>query len=139
MYPIEPGEYTPILFIPGLNGVVYPEVYSTVSARIASFGYVLIEVDLYWPVEDTLLDEQSIVGINKRSDFILEDVDNLKRNPELAFKVLDWVRDKISYCFECITLLFRSAHMNVHTMHCESMGISPHATYMLVFTQKVFS
>ena len=93
MYPIEPGEYTPVLFIPGLNGVVYPEVYSTISSRIASFGYVLIEVNLYSPFEDTLLDEQSIVGINKRSDYFLEDVDNLKRDPELAFKVLDWVRD----------------------------------------------
>ena len=100
MYPIDPGEYTPILFIPGLNGVVYPEVYSTVSARIASFGYVLIEVDLYWPAEDTFLNEQSIAGLNKPSEPFLEDVDNLKRNPELAFKVLNWVSYEI--CFECL-------------------------------------
>lgn len=91
VYPTDPGEYTPLFFIPGLNGAVYPELYSTVSSRIASFGYVLIEVDLYWPVEDALLNQNLIFEGNKGNKLFIDDDDNLKRNPELAFKVLDWV------------------------------------------------
>ncbi len=72
VYPTDPGVYVPLLFIPGLNGVVYPEVYSTVTTRLASYGYLLASVDLYWPVEE---DNHEDVG----------------RNAELAFKVLQWV------------------------------------------------
>ena len=75
VYPTVPGEYVPLLFVPGLNGVVYPEVYSTVTTRLASYGYLLASVDLYWPVMRDTHESREDVG----------------RNAELAFKVLQWV------------------------------------------------
>ena len=81
VFPVDPGQYIPLFFVPGLNGVVYPEFYSTVTTRLASYGYLIAGVDLYWP---------ALIGgsahpskENLRSD----------RNPELSFKVLEWVGD----------------------------------------------
>ena len=74
-YPSTPGMYIPIFFIPGLNGVVFPEFYSTVLANFAAFGYIVAGIDPFYPAVDSIQPE------------ITE-----KTLPEKAFEELRWVR-----------------------------------------------
>ena len=74
-YPTSPGMYVPILFVPGLNGVVFPEFYSTVMANFAAYGYVIAGIDPYYPA----------LAADAREEIV-------KSIPEETFKVLKWVR-----------------------------------------------
>ena len=67
--------YVPILFIPGLNGVAYPELYSTAMANFAAYGYIIAGIDPYYPA--LVADTQAEI---------------IKRLPEETFKLLKWVR-----------------------------------------------
>ncbi|XP_065899751.1 uncharacterized protein [Dysidea avara] len=49
-YPLEPGEYVPIVFIPGLDGTVPPNFYSDTLGHLASHGYVIITMDTVVPL-----------------------------------------------------------------------------------------
>jgi len=44
-YPLEPGDYAPIVFIPGLSGILPPELYSDTLEHLASHGYVVVAMD----------------------------------------------------------------------------------------------
>lgn len=48
-YPLEAGEYVPIVFIPGLSGTVPPDVYSDTLKHLASHGYVVVSMDTVLP------------------------------------------------------------------------------------------
>lgn len=48
-YPLEPGEYVPIVFIPGLQGTVPPDFYSDTLKHLASHGYVVVSMDTVLP------------------------------------------------------------------------------------------
>ncbi len=69
-YPTVPGIYIPIVFLPGLFTMVYTEAYSTVLSNLASYGYIVAGIDLFWPVEPA-----------RESD-----------PPETVFEVIQWVR-----------------------------------------------
>ena len=68
--------YVPILFIPGLNGAMLPEMYSTVMANFAAYGYIVIGINPFYPLLDSAQEE----GI-------------IKSLPEKAFEELRWVRN----------------------------------------------
>ena len=76
-YPTTPGTYVPILFIPGLNGVVFPEFYSTVMANFAGYGYIIAAIDPYYPAVD--------VSTPQRNKYIERSL------PEETFELLRWV------------------------------------------------
>jgi len=48
-YPLEAGEYVPIVFIPGLWGTVPGDVYSDTLRHLASHGYVVVTMDTVLP------------------------------------------------------------------------------------------
>lgn len=48
-YPLEPDEYVPIVFIPGLQGTVPPDFYSDTLEHLASHGYVVVAMDTVLP------------------------------------------------------------------------------------------
>ena len=48
-YPLEAGEYVPIVFIPGLHGIVPPDIYSDTLEHLASHGYVVVSMDTVLP------------------------------------------------------------------------------------------
>ena len=48
-YPLEAGEYIPIVFIPGLQGTVPPDFYSDTLEHLASHGYVVVAMDTVLP------------------------------------------------------------------------------------------
>jgi len=48
-YPLEPGEYVPIVFIPGLYGIASPDMYSDTLQHLASHGYIVIAIDTVVP------------------------------------------------------------------------------------------
>ena len=48
-YPLEPGEYVPIVFIPGLEGTVPADFYSDTLRHLASHGYVVVAMDTVLP------------------------------------------------------------------------------------------
>ena len=74
-YPTSPGVYVPILFIPGLNGLVFPEFYSTVLSNFASYGYIVAGIDPFYPA----IDAESAVKVRESL-------------PEKTFELLKWVR-----------------------------------------------
>ena len=80
-FPSSPGTYVPILFISGLNGVVFPEFYSTVLANFAAYGYIIAGIDPYYPVLASI------------DDSVQADIE--KSLPEKTFELLKWVREKI--------------------------------------------
>lgn len=51
-FPTRPGSYVPVVFVPGLFGSVYAELYTDVLSQLASHGYIVVGVDLKWPIED---------------------------------------------------------------------------------------
>ena len=48
-YPLEAGEYVPIVFLPGLQGTVLPDFYSDTLEHLASHGYVVVSMDTVLP------------------------------------------------------------------------------------------
>ena len=48
-FPLEPGEYVPIVFIPGLYGIVTPDMYSDTLEHLASHGYVVVAMNTILP------------------------------------------------------------------------------------------
>jgi len=62
-YPLEPGEYVPIVFVPGLDGIVPPNIYSETLQHLASHGYVVITMDTVVPsVADGKLHKDEILA-----------------------------------------------------------------------------
>ena len=49
-FPTAQGTYAPVLFVPGVFTFVVTELYSTVLAHFASYGYIVFGVDLFWPL-----------------------------------------------------------------------------------------
>ena len=75
-YPVSNGSYAPVLFVPGLFGVIYAEWYSDVFKRVASHGFIVIGVDTFWPV---------------LSDTPTAPPRNITEEPQFIFKILQWV------------------------------------------------
>ena len=62
-YPLEPGEYAPVVFIPGLDGIVIPNVYSDTLEHLASHGYVVVAMDTVLPsISDDSLHKAEILA-----------------------------------------------------------------------------
>ena len=76
-YPVANGSYAPVLFVPGLYGVIYAEWYSDVLERVASHGFIMIGVDTFWPA---VSDTPTPPG-------------NITEEPQFIFKILQWVSD----------------------------------------------
>lgn len=70
-YPDVPGAYVPLIFVPGLNGIVYAEFYTDVLNYVTSHGYVLLSFDLGWP---------GVISVARPEE-----------EPELLFEALHWV------------------------------------------------
>ena len=75
-YPVSNGSYAPVLFVPGLFGVIYAEWYSDVFERVASHGFIMIGVDTFWPA---------------LSDTPTTPPRNITEEPQFIFKILQWV------------------------------------------------
>ena len=86
-YPTNAGVYTPILFIPGFNGVVYPSFYTTAISKFASYGYVVAAIDLYWPASAAELKE-GFGGVVREG---LGGKDLGKSNANKTFDLIQWV------------------------------------------------
>ena len=91
-YPSTPGRYTPLLFIPGFNGAVYPSFYSVVSTNLASYGYVVASIDLYWPTDRREVGRAVWDGVN-----VALGQDISKTNAEKSFQLIQWVRVSAEY------------------------------------------
>ena len=85
-YPDFPGVYVPLIFIPGLNGIVYAEFYTDVLNYVASHGYVLLSFDLGWPVMTSARHPLALNGY----------VPPPEEEPELLFEALHWVTSAIT-------------------------------------------
>ena len=48
-YPLEAGEYVPIVFISGFYGIIPGDLYSDTLEHLASHGYVVIAIDTVIP------------------------------------------------------------------------------------------
>ena len=92
-YPSVPGEYAPVLFVPGVFGAVYTELYATVLANFAGYGFIVAGVDVQWPLLSDSLDYQRqdmktlVLGGGKMV--------SVQAEPKELFEVLAWV---ILYC-----------------------------------------
>ena len=82
-YPGVPGVYVPLVFVPGLNGIVYAEFYTDVLNYIASHGYIVVSFDLGWPG----------VASARRASFGGQNA-SAGEEPELLFEALHWVSRK---------------------------------------------
>lgn len=80
-YPSVPGVYVPLLFIPGFDGAVYPEFYSTVTADVALYGYIVSVMNLYWPTE--------LDNFNFENFEVMENT--VGTNADRSFEMLKWV------------------------------------------------
>ena len=79
-FPTTPGTYAPVLFVPGVFTLVATELYSTVLAHFASYGYIVFGVDLFWPLAGE-------AGWRKWSqEFVPEE-----HEYEKMFDVINWV------------------------------------------------
>ena len=52
-FPTEPGSYVPMVFVPGVHGAVYTELYTDVLTQLATHGYIVVGLDLKWPISKT--------------------------------------------------------------------------------------
>lgn len=88
-YPSVPGEYAPILFVPGVFGAVYTELYATVLANFAGYGFIVAGVDVQWPLLSGSLDywRQDIKKLVPGGGKTV----SVQAEPEELFEVLDWV------------------------------------------------
>lgn len=88
-YPSVPGAYAPILFVPGLFGAVYTELYATVLANFAGYGFIVAGVDVQWPAQSGSLNywKQDF----KKLMLSGEKMVSAQAEPEELFEVLDWV------------------------------------------------
>ena len=69
-----------MLFVPGVFTLVATELYSTVLAHFASYGYIVFGVDLFWPLAGQ-------AGWRKWSqEFVPEE-----HEYEKLFDVINWV------------------------------------------------
>uniref|UniRef100_A0A1X7UK92 Lysosomal dipeptide transporter MFSD1 n=1 Tax=Amphimedon queenslandica TaxID=400682 RepID=A0A1X7UK92_AMPQE len=73
-YPTVPGSYVPLVFVPGLFGWVYEELYSDVLHRITSHGYILVGVDLHYPGYGTSSDDDAT--LLKLIDWLIADLND---------------------------------------------------------------
>ena len=88
-YPTAAGQYAPVLFVPGVFGAVYTELYATVLANFAGYGFIIAGVDVQWPL------------LGKKHDFWAKDIEKVvldtwnqervQAEPDELFKTLDWV------------------------------------------------
>lgn len=79
-FPTTPGTYAPVLFVPGVFTFVVTELYSTVLAHFASYGYIVFGVDLFWP----------LAGQEKWRERSRESVPE-EHEYEKMFDVINWV------------------------------------------------
>ena len=90
-YPAIPGNYTPILFVPGLNGLVYPELYSTTMLNFAAFGYIVAGVDPFWPAVSLPANRVKESSLFTRERFTNTERDVSDKLPAETFRLLQWV------------------------------------------------
>ena len=74
-FPVQTGDYPPLFFVGGLDGLVLSEMYMDVLSLLASHGFVVFGVDPHYPF--------------LRSDVTRSDVGADVRK---LFAHLDWVR-----------------------------------------------
>ncbi|XP_065896388.1 uncharacterized protein [Dysidea avara] len=91
-YPLEPGEYVPIVFIPGLYGIVPPDFYTDTLKHLASHGYVVIAMDTVVPlVGDDNLHKEEILAKRVYEEVIWLQSNLVQVLPSLADSVtVDW-------------------------------------------------
>lgn len=87
-YPTIPGNYAPILFLPGLNGLVYPELYSTVMSNFAAYGYIVAGVDPFWPAVSLTKERLKDQLTQERVPGVVYVSEKL---PDETFHLLQWV------------------------------------------------
>ncbi len=86
------GAYTPVLFISGLKGMVYPAFYS--MANLASYGYVVAGIDPYWPVEMAAM-KKADKGAKKPIG---------KSDAEKSFELFHWVCNILTFSLHWLFL-----------------------------------
>ena len=88
-YPTVAGQYAPVLFVPGVFGAVYTELYATVLANFAGYGFIIAGVDVQWPLFHKK-HEFWANGINKVALDTWKQ-ERVQAEPDELFKTLDWV------------------------------------------------
>ena len=83
-YPVAAGTYAPVVFVPGLYGVIFAEWYSDVLSMLASHGLIVVGVDLFWPA----VSSNSTTDSNTTTSPIDTSIDE---EPEFMYRVLQWV------------------------------------------------
>ena len=48
-FPVQSGSYAPLVFISGLYGFLYSEMYSNVLTELVTHGYIVLGLDLAYP------------------------------------------------------------------------------------------
>lgn len=91
-YPVKAGSYTPVLFISGLYGSVYPSFYSTAISNLASYGYVVASIDPYWPAAGVAGWRAREEGRGRDTWRLRLSQEEIKNNAERSFQLLQWVR-----------------------------------------------
>ena len=79
-FPEVPGIYVPIVFVSGFKGFLPSELYSDVLEQLARHGYIVVGVDLYYPVYSTKYNTQA------------SNANMIGKEPDQMYKVVDWVR-----------------------------------------------
>ena len=84
-YPVAAGTYAPVVFVPGLYGLIFAEWYSDVLSMLASHGLIIVGVDLFWPAVSS---NPTTTGNDTTTSSIDTSIDE---EPEFMYRVLQWV------------------------------------------------
>lgn len=77
----------PLVFVGGLNGIVYAEFYTDLLNYVASHGYLIVSFDLGWPAVSFSRRHQPVPNINNAAP---------KEEPELLFDALHWLQANLN-------------------------------------------
>jgi hypothetical protein len=87
-FPIFPASYVPIVFVPGMYGLVYAGWYSDVLKQVASHGYIIIGLDLGYPA----------INVSR--------VSSIKDDRDKVMKIIDWVCSMYYAFYRLVTRMF---------------------------------
>lgn len=80
-FPVQNGTYIPLIFISGLDGFLYIDMYSNVLTQLATHGYIVIGINLGYPAATASSSTERGKG----------DWYQITEEPARIYKAIEWV------------------------------------------------